>query len=70
MLGGSYTNMKVFITISDEGVVFLEAVLTDKESNIGDISEEIKPGESFFGTPYADFIKNGNGEMEIKGEVQ
>ncbi len=70
MLGGSYTNMKVFINISDEGIVFLDAVMTDVEHNIGDISEEIHPGESFFGIPYKDFIKNGAGEMEIKGVVQ
>ncbi len=67
MLGGSYTNMKIFVTIED-GIVYIEARMVDKKNNIGDIFEEVNPGESFLGVPYADFIKNGNGEMEIKGE--
>lgn len=60
---------KVFINILEDGTVFIQARAADKEGNVGDFSEEINTGESFFGVPHAAFISNGEGAMEIKGEV-
>ncbi len=61
---------KVFINILEDGTVFIQARVADKEGNVGDFSDEITIGESLFGVPYAAFISNGEGVMEIKGEVQ
>ncbi len=60
---------KVYINILEDGIVFIQARVADKEGNLGDFSEEISIGESFLGVPYEEFISNGEGEMEIEGEL-
>ncbi len=60
--------MKIFITLLETGNVALQIRASDKEGNIGDLSETVEPGESFLGVSYEDFVKHGDGEMEIKEE--
>lgn len=55
--------MKVYLTVEKNRVLI--AARAEGEGMLGDLFEEVRPGESFWGFSYEDLKKHGSGELEI-----